>query len=207
VSNLHVVYRVHDPGTRDEQWVSYSFPHSIYVEGPTLDEVRSEFRAAVADPSTEVRERSLIEHLERPLAPGAYIRVAVDRRTLDRDEVAQIMHSSLTVPEQFDDFRARMPMASTGDAVMIACVSDDRLGWVFEQMTDHDAVGICALGPETSRNRLVWWSFLVGGAVNGIDPTAMGTLAGAGLSAGSTVAEFMRADAAPTGRRILANAS
>jgi hypothetical protein len=49
---------------------------------------------------------------------------------------------------------------------MIACVSDDRLGRVFEQMTDHDAVGICALGPETSRNRLVWWSFLVGGAVN-----------------------------------------
>jgi hypothetical protein len=35
----------------------------------------------------------------------------------------------------------------------------------------------------------------------------MGTLAGAGRSAGSTVAEFMRADAAPTGRRILANAS
>jgi hypothetical protein len=117
------------------------------------------------------------------------------------------MHSSLTVPVQFDDFRIRMPTAATGDAVMIACVPDDRLGWVFEQMTDHDAVGICALGPETTRNRLVWWSFLVGGAVDEIDPAATGTLAGAGLSAGSTVAEFMRADAAPTGRRILSNAS
>lgn len=207
MSDLHVVYRVHDPGTRREQWASYSFPHSIYVEGATLDEVRSEFRAAAADLPTEVRKRSLIEHLERPLAPGAYIRVAVDRRTLDRDEVAQIMHSSLTVPDQFDDFRTRLPTAATGDAVMIACVPGDRLGWVFEQMTDHDAVGICALGPGASGNRLVWWSFLVGGAVDGIDPIAMGTLAGAGLSAGSTVGEFMRADAAPTGRRILANAS
>jgi hypothetical protein len=92
VSNLHVVYRVHDPGTRDEQWVSCSFPRSIYIEGPTLDEVRSEFRAAVADPSTEVRGRSLIEHLERPLAPGAYI----PSRSTGAPSIATKSHRSCT---------------------------------------------------------------------------------------------------------------
>ena len=205
MTNLHVVYRVHDPGTRSEQWASYSFPYSIYVEGATLDEVRSEFRVAIADAPAGVRGLTAIEHLERPLAPGAYIRVAVDRRTLDRDDTAQAMYSSLTAPAQFDDFRNTMPTAATGDVVMIACVPDDTLGWIFEQMTEHDAIGICARGPDAGATRLVWWSFLVGGGAD-VDPTALETLAVAGLSAESTIAEFMRIEATPTGRRVLSAA-
>lgn len=202
-SHLHVVYRVHDPATRNEQWSSYSFPFGVYVEGSSLDQVRSEFRVAATELPPDVRELTVIEHLEQPLVPGAYIRVAVDRRTLDRDDTARDLRSSLTVPAQFDDFRDTMPTAATGDAVMIACVPDDTLGWVFEQMTDHDAVGVCAQGPESGASQLVWWSFLVGGAADEVDPTALETLASAGLSAGSTVAEFMRVDSAPTGRRVL----
>jgi hypothetical protein len=201
---MHVVYRVHDPGTRHEQWSSYSFPYGIYVEGSTMDEVRSELRAAMGDAPSEIRGLAVIEHLERPLVPGAYVRVAVDRRTLDREQIAQAMQSSLTVPAQFDDFRATMPIAATGDSVMIACVPDDTLGWVLEQMTEHDAVGICADGPEVrTKNRLVWWSFLVGSEAEDFDQTTLETLASAGLTAASTVAEFMRVDANSTGRRVL----
>ena len=206
MSNLHVVYRVHDSGTRTEQWTSYSFPFSIYVEGSTLEEVRSELSEALESAPPNVRELSLIEHLEQPLVPGAYMRTAVDRRTLDREATGQTMRSSLAVPSQFDDFRATMPVAATGDAVMIACVPQDTLSWVFEQMTDHDAVGICAQGPGAGTSRLVWWSFIIGGEAEDRNTTALETLASAGLSASSTVAEFMSATSTSTGHRILARA-
>ena len=153
MSNLHVVYRVDELATPREQWSSYSFPFGIYVTGVTLDEVRSEFRAAAEFALPNLHEFTVIEHLERPLAPGAYIRTAVDRQMLDRDATASLMRSSLQIVDQWRDFQDKVPAAATGDTVMIACVAADRLGWIFEQMSADDSVGICAPGPAAGRSR------------------------------------------------------
>lgn len=205
MSNLHVVYRV-DHGDGADDWSTYSYPHGIYVGGSTLDEVRAEFQAAAA--STIGREEiTLVEHLERPLIPGAYVRIGLDRHMLDRDETAQAMRETLTVGLQRDDFQARMPLAATGDAVMIACVHSDRLRWVFGQMGDHDGIALCARGDAAGSHRPVWWSFIAGprAVVPGGRPTE--SIAAAGLTADSTVIEFMNVNETATGRTLLGAAS
>lgn len=203
MSTLHAVYRVDDLGTPREQWSSYSFPLGVYVSGATLDEVRAEFRAAAAFAIAELDRLTVIEHLERPLVPGAYIRTAIDRRTLDRDATERAMRGSLQMVDQWRDFHDAMPSAATGDAVMIACVPDDRLSWVLEQMSEHDAIGLCALGPATEGGQLIWWSFLVGRLADARDLGRLEPLSSAGLDEGATVSEFMRATASTTGRQLI----
>ena len=201
MNDLHVVYRVDEPATPREQWSTYSFPLGIYVTGTTLDEVRSELRAATAVALPNPDEFTVIEHLERPLAPGAYIRVAVDRRMLDRDATAALMRSSLQLVDQWRDFQDGVPPAATGDVVMIACVADDRLGWIFEQMSAHDAVGICAPGPAAGEGQFIWWSFILGQHAADAHSTHLESLAAAGLDVESSVSYFMRTTASSTGRK------
>lgn len=202
MTNLHVVYRVDDPGSADEQWSSYSFPHGIYVAGATLDEVRAEFReAAVALPNFDTL--TIREHLERPLVRGAYIRVAVDRHMLDRDETAALMRRSVAVADQRDDFLSTLPAAATGDGVMIACQATDQLSWVLEQMSDHDTVGVCASGPSTHAGGFIWWSFIVGQHATRVGDKPLESLASGGLTRDSTVVEFMRANDSATGRTLV----
>jgi hypothetical protein len=205
MSDLHVVYRVDDPGLESETWSSYSFPHSIYVEGSALVEVRSEVQQAIQSiPS--LHDCRILEHLERPIppVPGAYIRVAIDRRTLDRDVARDQFVSSLLVRSQREDFVRTVPTAATGDVVAIACVADDRLGWVFDQMTDYDSIAICLAGPATEHGALTTWNYLVGRRSDRFGTSGnTETLADAGLVADSSIADFMRIASAADGRGLL----
>lgn len=142
-------------------------------------------------------------HIERPLVRGAYIRVAVDRSMLDRDTTAERMRGSLTRADQRDDFIATLPVAATGDAIMIVCTPADRLGWVLDQMSEFDTVGVCAAGPALPSGSLVWWSFIVGHRAAGNTGRDLETLASAGLSRDSTVVEFMAANQTATGRALV----
>ncbi len=203
MTNLHVVYRVDDPGSADEQWSSYSFPHGIYVSGTTLAEVRTEFREAAAEALPEFMDMALQEHLERPLVRGVYIRVAVDRHMLDRDTTADLMRRSVSIVDQREHLQATLPIAATGDAVVIACLATDKLRWVFEQMSDYDTVGVCASGPSVDEDGLIWWSFIAGGHASNPGRKPLESLASAGLSSESTVGEFMRVNATATGRALV----
>jgi hypothetical protein len=209
VSILNVVYRLDEPGTGNEGWSSYSFPYGVYVSGSTLDEVSSEFRDAIAA-VPELEGAAVLEHTERPVPvlPGAYVRVAVDHHSLDREVAYRQIVSSLTVRPQRDEFIATAPLAATGDAVILACVSSDRLSWVFDQMDDHDGIGLCVAGPSTAGGSLLWWSFLIGLSSDRHDRTGdTETLQEAGLDGDSTVGDFMRATSSMTGHRLLVSAS
>lgn len=203
MNDLHVVYRV-DHVSGGEQWSTYSYPTSIYVGGSTLDEVRAEFRDAVAFGLERSADVAIVEHLERPLIPGAYIRIALDRRLLAREEVADALRGSLDHELQREDFERRMPLTGAGDAVAIACVPGDRLGWIFGQMGEHDGVAVCTRGELVGTLRRVWWSYVAGphAQVPGGRPSE--NLASVGLSEESTVAEFMKVDATATGLELLA---
>jgi hypothetical protein len=205
MTNLHADYRVDEPGTPREQWSSYSLPTGVYVTGTTLDEVRAEFRSAAAFGIPDIEGFTVVEHLERPLAPGAYIRTAVDRRTLDRDATERTMRGSLQLVDQWRDFQEAMPASATGDAVMIAVVPDDQLSWVFEQMSDHDAIGLCSLGPATDTGQLIWLSFVVGRLAVAKTSRDVEPLSAAGLPDRLTVSEFTRATA--TGRQVVGSSS
>jgi hypothetical protein len=207
VITLHVVYRLDDPGTATEQWSAYSYPTSIYTSGSTLDEVRAEFREAArftfGERWEDPQALAVVEHLERPLTPNAYIRTAVDTHLLDRDQVATAMRRSLSVAQQREDFGRHAPTSATGDAVVIACVAEDRLSWIFEQMGEADAVAVAAVGPAVATHQLVWWSFLAGASAPSRTDAPTESLADVGLTAGSTIGDFARASRSATGRTLV----
>ncbi|MGQ0779387.1 MAG: hypothetical protein ACT4NY_34060 [Pseudonocardiales bacterium] len=190
--NVHVIYREAVAVQADVPcWTSYSYPDSIYAAGLSLEQMRTEFldaaRFHVND--VELRGVSLFEHVETPLVEGVYVRVAVDRRTLDRDAAVAAVRRSFTVAHQLADFTKSALVAATGDAVIVACTPADRLGWLFEQMGPHDALQICVVSP----GGLVWWS-----AVAHLDAfvspsvASQPTIADLGLNDSSTVADLMR---------------
>lgn len=189
MTNLHVIYRLEErvsPGV-PERWSTYSYPVSIYVGGSNLAEARAEFREALDDMSDLLDEQyELVEHLERPLVDGAYIRIAIDRSNLDRAETAQRFESALGDLKQRRDFSARAPLSASGDTVVVACVGRDKVGWLMEQMNEHDSLVICI----ATGTPLVWWTWLAGRQAT-INEKDRGTLDDAGLTAESTVSDFV----------------
>lgn len=192
MTNLHVIYRLEErvsPGV-PERWAAYSYPVSIYAAGSNIAEVRAEFREVFED-MVEVLgdEYELREHLERPLVDGAYVRTAIDRSNLDRAETAQLFEGTLNSLVQREDFAARAPMSGTGDTVVVACVGKDKIGWLMEQMNEHDSLVICL----STVTPIVWWTWLAGAQAK-LNEASEGTITDAGLTPDSTVSDFVRAD-------------
>ncbi len=71
----------------------------------------------------------ILEHLEEPLSgvEGVFVRVALDRQQLDRQQVVEALREGLTVPEQLADFEETALIAATGDVVVVACLPTDRV--------------------------------------------------------------------------------
>lgn len=157
--------------------------------GTALGQVRAEFLDALRFhvDDEELGGISLFEHVETFLVENVYIRVAVDRRTLDRDAAVAAVRRSFTVAHQRADFTESALVAATGDAVIVACTPADRLGWLFEQMGTHDALQICVAGP----GELVWWSVIAHFDVLGPPSVA----------SQPTVADLMRLEAVSDHRR------
>lgn len=194
MTNLHVIYRLEErvsPGV-PERWSTYSYPVSIYVGGSNLAQARAEFREALDDMSDLLDDQyELVEHLERPLVDGAYVRTAIDRSNLDRAETAQRFESTLGDLKQRRDFAARAPLSASGDTVVVACVGRDKVGWLMEQMNEHDSLVICL----ATGTPLVWWTWLAGHEAT-INEKDRGTLDDAGLTAESIVSDFVMSGSA-----------
>jgi hypothetical protein len=190
MSDLHVVYRLEErvsPGV-PERWATCSYPVSIYVAGSDIAEVRAEFRDAFDDMADLLDERyEVVEHVERPLVEGVYIRTAIDRRGLDRSETAQRFEATLSDLAQRRDFASLAPVSGTGDTVVVACVAGDAVGWLTEQMNEFDSLVVCL----STGTPLVWWTWLAGPRA-ALKEAHAGTLSDAGLTAESTVSDLVK---------------
>lgn len=187
---LHVVYRHVGPSS----WEAYSRPVSIHSDGRTLEDARDEF-AAAAEFHFAGQWNSIVtlEHIERQVAPGVFVRTAIDRHLLDRDQVMKVLRASLTVPAQVELLEnSGVPIASTGDVVFVACVDSDPMPWLASQLGRADAFQVACLRGSNA----VWWMPL---ASAGADLTIESeSLAEAGLSSPtSTVADLMKVDHEP----------
>jgi hypothetical protein len=203
MTDLHVIYRLEQPAKpgEPEHWATYSYPIPIYVSGTNIESVRSAFREAVEFAFGEdTQEYQLVEHLERPLVDGAYVRTAVDRRYLDRAQTAQAFERTLSDRAQRTDFARTAPMSGSGDTVVVAVTGNDRLGWLMEQMNDHDSLVVCLLGP----GDMVWWSYIAGQHAELANLRTGSTLADDGLDADSTVSELITKDSSHAGRLVSA---
>jgi hypothetical protein len=201
VTDFHVIYRLTRRVDHDEpeQWATYSYPIGIYTSGTNIAGVRSAFREAFefAFPDGEADDYNVIEHLERPLIDGAFVRTAIDQRYLDRAETAQVFEQNLTDHAQRADFVRKAPMSGTGDAVVVTVVGRDKLGWLMDQMNDHDSLVLCLLAP----GGMVWWSW-VAGQLAELQTRGTSTLADDGLDRKSIVSDLITKDSAHTGRLV-----
>lgn len=153
MTTLHVIYRVDGEGTPEELWTTYSFPEGIYVSGDALQRARLAFHQATQLHFThdDFTRLDVTEHIERPVVDDIYVRVAVDRHSLDRDIAATALKASLTVSARAadirSDFAADMWPTLADERVVVACVARDSIRWVLEQTSALDAVGVCTAGP------------------------------------------------------------
>ena len=187
---LNVVYR-QEPGLA-ERWSVYSFPVSVYTGGATLAEARARFREAAEFGVDAFDEHQLIEHIEQPLDDHSFVRAAVDRNTLDRQEAAKAFAVSLSVSAQAAAFRRTAPLTASGDTVVVACVASDTVRWVLDQMGEHDALSICLALP----GGMVWWTYLAQQHAELPETNPTESLADAGIRLDATLSEFIRADTA-----------
>lgn len=188
MADLHVIYR-REPGLA-EQWSVYSFPVSVYTGGSTLAEARAKFREAAEFGVDALDQYNLIEHIEQPLDEHSFVRAAVDRYSLDRQETARQFAGTITVAAQAAAFRQTAPRTASGDAVVVAGVASDTVRWVLDQMGEHDALSVCLALP----GGMVWWTYLAQqhAELPAANPTE--SLADAGIQLDATLSEFMRAD-------------
>ncbi|MEQ3554620.1 hypothetical protein WIS52_29490 [Pseudonocardia nematodicida] len=192
MTTMHVVYRVHDEGRIGEDWSTYSFPDGVFAGGPDLEPLRSEVRRSAEElAGTAV---SVVEHIERPAGPDIYVRGALDDRAAERADVIDAVRASSLVRGERTTPGSRFPLAASGDSILVACLPEDTLSWVLEQMDAHDAVAVCAVGPSLGTGRFVYVNYLAREAASpaGRDESDQ-SIAEAGLSPDSTVAEFVRA--------------
>lgn len=190
-SPLHVVYREEQVAPGELNWHSDSLPTAVHVGGYTLEDARGRFREAAAFLCDGQALPPMAEHLERQVTDGVFVRVAVDRHSLDREYVRASLATALAQPVGFRPEFAEVAVAATGDHIVVCCVGTDLLGWVFEQMSDHDVLHVALAAGEVG----VALTAIAGPAVAAASAEAP-TLAGIGLTAESTVGEFVHAVAA-----------
>lgn len=185
-TTLHVVYREERTSDGQTSWYSYSYPDGVYAASESLSDLREQFRDVLSSSVGTGVALTLVEHVERAVAPGVFVRVAVDRETLDREYVASSLRVSFDQPAHRPDIGQFI--TSGGDAVVVCCLAADPLAWVFEQMSDEDAVYVAMAVSEIG----VCHSAIAGpGAV---PPLQVGeTLGDLGFDASSTVGEFLTA--------------
>ncbi|GAA3363027.1 hypothetical protein [Saccharopolyspora gregorii] len=154
---LHVIYRWCAAEAGDwEQWRGYAIADDAAVEADTLSGARERMSELLRRRVEPWPWEAVVEHVERPLGPGLWIREALDEHSDERD------HASRVVLEAFGDRRARdqlaaLPETSPGGVVVVAGVPGDTLAWCLDQ---HDERGALVVAAAVSNHRL-WWNALV----------------------------------------------
>lgn len=122
--------------------------------------------------------------------PGVYVRTAVDRHTLDRENTARLFRNSLNVPSQREHLRSGAAEASTGDVVFVCCLASDRLDWVIGQLAGTDSLQVCV----SVAGDMLWWTTLA--APNSTySEEESETLGEAGLTGdAATIADLIRSE-------------
>lgn len=187
MSDLHAIFRLN---ALDGTWDAYSRPTSVHAGGRSLDQARDEFlRAAAFHFDGDWTTVTVVEHTEREIASGVFVRIARDRHVRERERTADVLRASLTVGSQLETTRSGALESSTGDVVFVSCVPGDRLVWLADQLARTDAVQVCA----PVGDNMVWWMPLASPHAD-VPPNESETLADAGLGGhDATVADLLPA--------------
>lgn len=202
MNTFHVVYRSYDQGPEEPKWAVYSFPAGVYIDEESLTAARTEFHEAAWDLfGSTLRSVPILEHLEHLACEDVYLRVAVDRHSVDRHDVARAFSGWLRggpdAAQRRQQFRAQAPRSASGDWIVVACVARDSISWLIEQMDPHDAIAVCATGALTADRLQLPWTFLVRDQDSSLEPPAVEGIARLsewGLDVNSTVGELLAQD-------------
>ncbi|WP_370932512.1 hypothetical protein [Amycolatopsis sp. cg13] len=180
---IQAIYRF--APNEEAPWGAYSYPQAVYTSGRSLSEVREKFtEAALFHYDNE--QLIIEEHLELPLTDGVFVRIAQDLEEKHRRMVYDALARGLSYGDQADDLR-RSSHAATGDVVVVACVADDELQWIFDQLDDADTLVVAC---EVSTFG-VWSAPVIGPASDGAGSRGE-PLLGNGLKRSSTVGDLMK---------------
>lgn len=191
MSTLHRVYRC--AMTPTCRWRGYVVADDADIEAASLPEARLALTEVLAHRIESWPWNEVTEHTEHALAPGLWVREALDTHAAERAHITRVLAETLS-PQSA---RAALTALSTGgdseDLVVVAAVSGDRLDWLLNQ---HHGTGALVVATALS-NHSAWFNALDAGP--GLAPGTT-TLADLGLSPADTLDDWLTAS--PTGARL-----
>ncbi|MGV0606297.1 hypothetical protein [Mycolicibacterium sp. XJ1904] len=183
-----VIYRL-DPA-HDPAWQFYSMPESIVGGGNTLDDVRAEYRDALAfsldsDALPEIRE-----YIEREIGNlGVWMRLPIDHPNFE-GVLSQAERQITGHPDDRDWFFANT--TAGGDPVIVTASADAPLSSILDQMTVYDTLILAMLRRAEGNVQNIFLSLAGAETVGEADepPTTFGSM---GLTPESPLRDLLAA--------------
>lgn len=183
-----VIYRLdraHDPA-----WQFYSMPESIVGGGKTLDDVRAEYRDALAFSLDSDRLPKIHEYIEGEIGGlGIYLRLPIDHPNVD-GVFEQVGRQITAYPDDRDWFFANT--TAGGDPVIVTPSPQAPLSSILDQMTVYDTLILAMLRRAEGKVQNVFLSLAGAETVDELDepPTSFGSM---GLTPDSPLRDLLAA--------------
>jgi hypothetical protein len=183
-----VIYRLdraHDPA-----WQFYSMPESIVGGGKALDDVRAEYRDALAFSLDSPALPEIREYIEGEIGSlGIWLRLPIDHPNVD-GVFEQVGRQIAAYPEDRDWFFANT--TAGGDPVIVTAPADAPLSSILDQMTTYDTLILVMLRRVEGTVQNVFLSLAGAETVEGMDepPTSFGSM---GLTPDSPLRDLLAA--------------
>ncbi|PPJ31898.1 hypothetical protein C5E45_32935 [Nocardia nova] len=130
-----------------------------------------------------------IEHIEQRHASGVWVRIRIDESAEERERVAMAVFGALTHTKGAAEFIAKRTETATGQPTLIACLPNDTIRAVADEIDENESIPIVLVYPDPVNMRDVLW-------MSGLTRTSsMGqyaqSLDESGLTPDSTIEEMM----------------
>lgn len=183
-----VIYRLN--AAYDPAWQFYSMPESIVGGGKTLDDARTEYRAALAFSLDSDALPPVHEYIEGEIGSlGIWLRLPIDHPNVD-GVFEQVGRQITAHPEDLEWFFANT--TAGGDPVIVTAPADAPLSSILDQMTTFDTLILVMLRRAEGTVQNVFLSLAGADTVDGMDepPTSFGLM---GLTPDSPLRDLLAA--------------
>lgn len=183
----HVIYSM--DSAQQPVWIYRTLSGGSYGSGASLNEVQARYRSRRNPDHTG--QIDVIEHIEIRHSPGYWLRYQLREDNREGDYPARVflattMHEGVSKADL-----SRWGLAGNGEPLVIACLPDDTIISVLDQITDYDTAVVTTTIGDPQRDGYISAVSALSGSWAGRTKARFQTLAESGLGVNSTILELM----------------
>lgn len=183
----HVIYSM--DSAQQPVWIYRTLSGGSYGSGASLNEVRARYRSR-RNPDDK-GQIDVIEHVEVRHEPGYWLRHQLREDNLEGDYPARVFLATTKYEGVTRMDLSRWGLAGNGEPLVIACLPDDTIISVLDQITDYDTAVVTTTIGDPQRDGYVSGVSALSGSWASRTKARFQTLAESGLGVNSTILELM----------------